>query len=59
MTVRQDGNNLIITVPLEKPHLSSTGKNYVVASSRGNYPTGVVIDGQPVILGLNAYIRKA
>ena len=49
-------NNLVIRIPLEKPTLSSTGKTLVVASSRGNVKTAVLIDGKPVTVGLNAYI---
>jgi hypothetical protein len=49
-------NNLVIRIPLEKPTLSSTGKTLVVASSRGNVKTSVLIDGKPVTIGLNAYI---
>jgi len=29
-----------------------------VASSRGNQPTTATVDGKPVIIGFNAYIRK-
>jgi hypothetical protein len=36
---------------------SSTGKTLVVASSHGNQPTTATIDGKPVIVGVNAYIR--
>jgi len=31
----------------------------VVASTRGNKETDIKIDGKPVIIGLNAYIRKS
>ena len=34
------------------------GKTLVVASTRGNLVTDLIIDGQPVIIGLNAYIKK-
>ena len=49
---------LVITIPLEKPKPSATGKNLVVASSRGNQTTTAVVDGQPVVVGFNAYIKK-
>lgn len=32
------------------------GKTLVVASTRGNKETDVKVNGQPVILGINAYI---
>ena len=48
---------LVITVDLEKPTPSSSGKTLVVASSRGNQATEVSIEGKPVIVGFNAYIK--
>lgn len=52
------GTNLVITIEMEdRPRPSATGKTLVVASSHGNQPTGAVVDGQPVIVGVNAYIR--
>ena len=49
---------LVIRVPLGNPQPSKTGKTLVVASSHGNQPTTATIDGQPVVIGVNAYIRK-
>ncbi len=53
-----EGNKLIITCDLEEPKPSASGKTLVVASTRGNMRTSVMIDGKPVIIGLNAYIYK-
>ena len=53
-----EGNRLIITADLETPTPSASGKTLVVASTHGNKETDVMIDGKPVIIGLNAYIRK-
>ena len=47
---------LVITIPIHKQP-SASGKSTVVASTHGNQPTAVQIDGKPVILGLNAYIK--
>ena len=58
ITVKIEGNKLIITADLETPTPSASGKTLVVASTRGNKETDVMIDGKPVIIGLNAYIRK-
>ncbi len=52
------GNELIITVEMQKPTPSASGKTLVVASSRGNQVTTATVDGKPVIVGLNAYIKK-
>ncbi len=52
------GNNLVITIELQKPTLSTSGKTKVVASTHGNKETDVVIEGKRVIIGVNAYIAK-
>ena len=59
MDARIEGNYLIISVPLQSPTPSkSSGKTLLVASSHGNVPTSAIINGKPVIVGLNAYIRQ-
>ena len=52
------GKQLIITADLETPRPSASGKTLVVCSSRGNVATTAVVDGKPVIIGLNCYIGK-
>ena len=51
-------NVLVIRVPMRTPQPSASGKTLVVASSRGNVATTAVVQGQAVIVGVNAYIRK-
>lgn len=58
LTAEIKNNNLVITIPMQTPTPSASGKTLVVASSHGNTPTTVLIDGQPVVVGVNAYIRK-
>jgi len=58
MKVEVKGNQLIITVDIQTPAPSASGKTLVVASSHGNQATTAVIDGKPVIIGFNAYIKK-
>jgi len=58
MKVEIKGKEMIITVDLQTPAPSASGKTLVVASSHGNQPTTATIDGKPVILGFNAYIKK-
>lgn len=53
----KDGN-LIITIPLQAPAPSTSGKTLVVASSHGNTVTTATIDGKPIVVGVNAYIKK-
>ncbi|MEY2411303.1 MAG: hypothetical protein QOF48_3973 [Verrucomicrobiota bacterium] len=58
LNAKIDGKNLVITIPLnDTPQPSATGKTLVVASSHGNFATTVTVQGQPVIVGLNAYIK--
>jgi hypothetical protein len=50
---------LVIRLPLNQPPVpSGTGKSLVVASTHGNQRTDAVIDGQNVIVGVNAYIAR-
>lgn len=57
MTAEIKNGKLIITIDLQKPERSASGKTLVVASSHGNQATTATVDGKPVIVGLNAYIR--
>lgn len=58
LDVTRDGDCLVIRIALQPPTLSSSGKTRVVASTRGNQATAVQIDGKPVIVGVNAYIKN-
>ncbi|MBW3598185.1 MAG: hypothetical protein KY475_13055 [Planctomycetes bacterium] len=59
MKVSIEGNELVIRAPLANPpQLSASGKTLVVASSRGNKATEAQVNGQNVVVGLNAYIAK-
>ncbi len=57
MTVEIKGNKLCIEIDLETPTPSASGKTLVVASTRGNAVTTAEVDGKPVTIGLNAYIK--
>jgi hypothetical protein len=56
MEVTIKNNTLVITIPMQRPTPSATGKTLVVASSRGNKVTAATVDGKPVTVGFNAYI---
>ena len=58
MNVEIKDNKLFIEIDLEKPTPSTSGKTLVVASTRGNKITTAQIDGKPVTIGLNAYIKR-
>ena len=51
------GKQLIITCDLQEPTPSASGKTLVVATSHGNQATSVIVDGKPLTIGLNAYIK--
>ena len=53
-----ENNELVIRIPLEKPKPSSSGKTLIVASTGGNVQTDVEVNGKPIFVGLNAYIKK-
>ncbi len=58
LTATIEDGYLIIRLPLNvTPTPSSSGKTLVVASSHGNKPTELEINGKPVIVGVNAYVR--
>ncbi len=58
MEVQIKDGKLIIAIDLQEPTPSISGKTLVVASTRGNVQTGVLINNKELILGLNAYIKK-
>ena len=58
MTVEIKGNKLSIEIDLEKPTPSASGKTLVVATTRGNTVTTAEVDGKPITIGLNAYIKR-
>lgn len=59
MKVSVESGELVIRLPLNKmPVPSTSGKTLVVATSRGNQRTEASVNGQPVIVGVNAYIER-
>lgn len=55
--IDKKANELVIRIPLQEPTRSASGKTLVVASSHGNVVTTAQIDGRPVTVGVNAYVR--
>jgi hypothetical protein len=55
--VTVNGKTLTIEIEMQEPQRSASGKTLVVASSHGNQPTGATVQGKPVVVGVNAYIR--
>ena len=58
MTAKIENGNLVLTIPLQPPTPSASGKTLVVASTHGNQTTQALIDGKPIVIGLNAYIKR-
>lgn len=52
------GGKLFIEIDLQEPTPSASGKTLVLATSHGNQQTTAMFDGQPITIGLNAYIRR-
>ena len=57
MKVTIKDNLLTIEIPLQTPRPSASGKTLVVATTNGNATTTATVNGKPVIIGLNAYIK--
>ena len=56
VTIDQKAKTLTIVLPLRTPAtLSSTGKTLIHATTSGNKESEVAIDGQNIIVGVNAY----
>lgn len=52
-------NTLFIEIPLQTPTPSATGKNLIVASTRGNIKTDQAVNGSPLTVSVNAYIKPS
>ena len=59
MKVEIKDNKLYIEIDLQEPTPSSSGKTLVVASTHGNTVTTAMVNGKPVTIGLNAYIKNS
>lgn len=59
LKVTIENGMLVIRLPMNPtPVPSGSGKTLIVASTHGNVATAAVVQGQPVTIGVNAYIRK-
>ena len=53
------GGQIVIKLPLNKdPQPSVSGKTLVVATTHGNLTSAAIVNGKPVIVGVNCYIRR-
>ena len=58
ITAEVKGKNLIITMPLETPHASSSGRTMIVASSGGPTKTEAQINGKQITVNLQAWFKE-
>lgn len=56
-TIDEKAKTLTLVLDLQDPTPSASGKTLVVATTHGNQPSAVTVNGKPVIVGVNAYIR--
>jgi hypothetical protein len=56
-TIDEQAKTITLVLDLQEPTPSTSGKTLVVASTHGNVPTDVQVNGKQVIVGINAYIR--
>lgn len=52
-----ENGTLVIRIPMQTPSPSSTGKTLIVATSGGTKATTAMVNGKPVTIGLNAFIK--
>lgn len=57
MKAELKGNELIIRLKVHDPSRSKTGKNMVIASSRGLCETSIKIAGKPVVISAAAFVE--
>ncbi len=56
--IDEEAKTLTLVLDLQEPTPSTSGKTLIVATTHGNQPTDVTVNGKPVIVGVNAYIRN-
>lgn len=57
MNAKVENGNLVITLPLQKPTRSKTGKSLIIASTNGFMKTGVEVEGKEISLSVNAIVK--
>ena len=56
-SLRIEGRAVIITLPIEGPTPSASGKSMVLASTRGNLTTSTEWEGRAIVMGVNVYFK--
>ena len=56
--IDEKSKKIVITLDLEAPHPSQSGKTLVIGSSYGIQTTGETYKNKPVKVGVNVFIPK-
>ena len=57
-TAKVKDGKLVIEIPLQTPQPSKSGKTLIVATTSGFTPTTAEVKGKPVMVSVNAFIKK-
>jgi hypothetical protein len=57
ISVAIEGKAFVVRVPIQEGKLSKSGMNKIIATSHGMVATNLIVEDQPVIVNLNAFIR--
>jgi hypothetical protein len=58
MNVEIKDGKIVITMPLQEPKISSSGKSFIIAGTGGFARTATEYNGKPVSVSLNATIPR-
>jgi hypothetical protein len=51
-------NKLILTMDLQNPAPSKSGKTLIVATTNGFFTSTAQLDGKPIVCSVNCYVKK-
>ena len=57
-TAKVKDEKLVIEIPLQTPQPSKSGKTLIVATTSGFTPTTAEVNKKPVMVSVNAFIKK-
>ena len=58
LEVTLEAGRLVISIPvMDPPEPTKSEKNLLVASTRGNVLTTTMVNGKPLTISVNAYIK--
>lgn len=55
ITATIKGKSLIVELPLQEPTMSSTGKSFLVSTTRGHQATSAKVNGHDLFISANVY----